>query len=334
MNLAQKAVLEAAKANGLTPMEQSAEFMLHDLVQACIDAMRKQTKPYNDLGEQQQDAVNATLQSTLKQTVVTAAHILSGAEVIKVPMLLQDFKAGKDIKLTGSIDSDDPGRYQLMDMAHSKSRVLILLQEMPYFEGLSNIRADKDQKPLDLEGDSKPAAGKKPPITKTKEKAEGKPINVAPKMLSDARDFIVIQQNSTVAGLQNFLHIDRTKAEHIHTLMEDEGVLTSKDATGMRQLIRKGEAASTGNDLDDQHPDLKTPDLTGEDTPVALTEELYEAIKDTVIKRQSVSVGVLMIDHALPEETVLDAIDRLELDEVISIEDDMGGRQVLIQPAA
>ncbi len=331
MNLAQRAVLEAAKANGLTPMEQSAEFMLHDLVQACIDAMRQQTKPYNDLGEQQQDAVNAKLQTDLKKTVITAAHILSGAEVIKVPMLLQDFKAGKDIKLTGSIDSDDPGRYQLMDMAHSKSRVLILLQEMPYFEGLANIRADKDQKPLDLEGDSKPAAGK--PASKGKAAKPDKVIEVAPKMLTDARDFIVIQQNSTVAGLQNFLHIDRTKAEHIHTLMEDEGVLTAKDATGMRQLIRKGEA-TTGNDLDEPQPDLKTPDLTGEDTAVDLTDEIYEAVKAKVIERQAISVGVIMIDHALSEEAALDAIDRLELDEVISTEDDMGGRQVLMQPSA
>jgi hypothetical protein len=37
-----------------------------------------------------------------------------------------------------------------------------------------------------------------------------------------------------------------------------------------------------------------------------------------------------MVDHGLPEDTILDAIERLELEEVISPEDDMGGRAVLI----
>lgn len=333
MNQAQKAVLEAAQAKGCNPMEISSEFMLHDLVQACIDAMRRQTKVYNDLSEQQQDAVNANLQSTLKQTVVNAAHILAGADMIKVPMLLQDFKAGKDIKITGLIESDDPGRHELMDMAHNKSRVLILLQGMNYFSGLDNITADKDQKPLDLEGEGKPAATK--PASKGKGKADKpeKKIEVAPKMLADARDFIIIQQNPTVAGLQNFLHIDRTKAEYIHGLMEDEGVLTSKDAGGMRQLVRKDATGTSGGDLDEQKTDSDVP-LTGEDTPIKLTEELYQAVMASVIKRQAVSVSGLMVEHALPEEAVLDAIDRLELDEVIAPEDDMGGRQVLVAQAS
>ena len=326
MNVAQKAVLKAAQDAGMLPMEQSAEFMLHDLVQACIDAMRGETKAYKDLSEQQMDAVNAKLQSTLKQTVITAAHILSGSEVIKVPMLLQDFKAGKEIKLTGLIDSDDPGRYQLMDLTHQKQKVLILLQDMNYFGGLDNIKADKDQKELPIGGDdTKPASGK----GKAKENAAAKPIEVAPKMLADARDFVVIQQNTTVAGLQNFLHVDLTKAQHIHNLLEEEGVLTAKDASGMRQLIRAGQ--TTGNDLHEQ-TDLN-PGLGDADVPVDLTEELYQAIKETVISRQSVSVGVLMVDHALPEDTILDAIERLELDEVISPEDDMGGRTVLIPKA-
>jgi hypothetical protein len=331
MNLAQKAVLDAAKANGLTPMEQSAEFMLHDLVQACIDSLRQQTKPYNDLGQQQQDAVISTLQSTLKKTVFTAAQILLGAEVIQVPMILTGFTAKKEIQITGVIESDHPGRLQLMDKAHLKAKVVVLLQDMDYFGGLDNIQSDKDQKPLDLDGTT--SQGKKAGSGKGKaDKPENK-IEVAPKMLIDAREFIILQQNTTVAGLQNYLHCDRTKAEHIHSLMEEEGVLTAKDASGMRQLIRTG----SGNDLDVEGStagESSGKELSGEDTPVALTDEIYFAIRETVVKRQSVSVGVLMVDHALPEETVLDAIERLELDEVVSPEDDMGGRQVLIPAAA
>jgi len=324
MNAAQKAVLEAAQAKGLSPMEQSSEFMLHDLVQACLDALRQQTKPFNDLGEQQQDAVISTLQSTLKKTVFTAAQILLGAEVIQVPMILTGFTAKKEIQITGVIESDHPGRLQLMDKAHLKAKVVVLLQDMDYFGGLDNITSDKDQRPLDWEGDGK--AAKKSGSGKAKEKsAEPKPITIPAKMLTDARDFVIIQQNTTIPGLQNLLKIDITKAERIHQLLEEEGVLTAKDAAGARQLKREG----SGNDLDDAGASGGG-DLTGEDTPVDLTDEIYFAIRDTVVKRQSVSVGVLMVDHALPEETVLDAIERLELDGVVSPEDDMGGRHVLV----
>jgi len=332
MNLAQRAVLEAAKKAGRSPMEQASEFMLHDLVQAVLDVLKAQTKVYSSLSEQQMDAVIGKVTETLKPTVLTACSIIASEGRNTIRMNLTGFKTGKEIQITGKIEHDDPGRYELMDKANEKASVSIIVQDQNYFGGLDNIQADKDQKPLDLEGDGKPAAGK--PASKGKAAKPEKVIEVAPKMLIDAREFIILQQNPTVAGLQNYLHCDRTKAEHIHTLMQAEGVLTEKDAGGMRQLIRKNpvESVIPGSDLDDQ-PDLKV-ELTGEDTPVALTDELYEAIKETVIKRQSVSVGVLMVDHALPEETVLDAIDRLELDEVISTEDDMGGRQVLIQPTA
>lgn len=326
MKPAQRAVLEAAKANGLSPMEQSAEFMLHDLVQACIDAMRAQTKVFNDLGEQQQDSVIQALQSTLKKTVVTAAHILQGADVIQVPMMLTGFNAKKEIQITGVIESDHPGRFQLMDKAHVKAKVLVLLQDMDYFGGLDNIQSDKDQKPLDL--DASEPQGKKAGPGKGKAPKPEKEIEIPAKMLADARDFIIIQQNTSLPGLQNLLKIDITKAERIHELLEEAGTLTAKGASGMRQLIRPG----SGNDLE-QEGQPGNEELTGEDTPVDLTDEIYFAIRETVVKRQSVSVSGLMVEHALPEATVLDAIERLELDEVVSPEDDMGGRTVLV-PAA
>lgn len=327
MNAAQKAVLELAKKEGRNPMEQSAEFMLHDLVQACLDVIRSQKKLYSELGEQQQDAVIASISSGLKQTVYTAASILAGADVVRVPFLLQDFKAGKDLKLTGIIDAADPGRFELMDKAHSKAKVVIVLQDMDYFSGMDNIQSDKDQKPLDL--DCTDPQTKKAGSGKGKAAKPEKEIEIPAKMLADARDFIIIQQNTSLPGLQNLLKIDITKAERIHQLLEEDGTLTAKDASGMRQLIRPG----SGNDLE-QEVTTNGAGLTGDDTPVDLTDEIYFAIRETVVKRQSVSVSGLMIEHALPEGTVLDAIERLELDEVVSPEDDMGGRTVLVPASA
>jgi hypothetical protein len=333
MNTAQRAVLEAAKKAGRSPMEQASEFMLHDLVQAVLDVLKAQTKVYSSLSEQQMDAVIGKVTDTLKPTVLTACSIIASEGRNTIRMQLTGFKTGKEIQVTGKIEHDDPGRYELMDKANEKASVSIIVQDQNYFSGMDNIQSDKDQKPLDLEGEGKPASTK--PASKGKGKTENpeKKIEVAPKMLTDARDFIIIQQNPTVAGLQNFLHIDRTKAEYIHSLMEDEGVITAKDASGMRQLVRKDSNGTSGGDLDEQQTDLDA-QLTGEDTPVKLTEELYQAVMASVIKRQAVSVSGLMVEHALPEETVLDAIDRLELDEVISTEDDMGGRQVLVAQAS
>lgn len=326
LNPAQRAVLELAKKNGVSPMEQSAEFMLHDLVEACLGVLRSQTKLFADLGEQGQDSAIQAISSQLKKTVYTAAQILQGAEVIQVPMQLTDFKAAKEIKITGIIDSDDQGRFQLMDKAHQKAKVLIVLQDMNYFEGMSDIQSDKDQKSLPLDG-AAPATGKG-----GKKKNEPKPVEIAPKMLDDARDFVIIQQNASVDALQNLFKINRLKADTIMELLEKEGTVrfVGTEATGRYELVRPGavyanepggEAAPDGlGAVEPQEPEL-----------TELTDELYAQIKASVIARQNADLGVLVVDHGVSDEVGQQAIDRLEMEEVISAEDDLGGRAILIQ---
>lgn len=357
MNPAQRAALELAQKNGLTPMEQSAEFMLHDLTQACLNILRTQKKVFSDLGEQQQDALIREISDKLKKTVYLAADILLGAEVVRVPMLLQDFKAAKDMKLTGIIESDHPGRFALMDKAHEKAKVTILIQDMDYFAGMSNIQADKDQKSLALDpgaegGAAQAAAGKKeesPRVTDPKPKAKNPP-KIPAKTLEQAREFIIIQQNGTLAGLQNFLKCDITKARAIHALLQEEGLLTSPvNDREDRNLVRAGEgqqdqqdqqAGQPGGDVQkfDGFEDLNT---EAKEIPVVqgnshgpkaeLTDDIYAEIMVLVIQRQSASLSTITTTLGVTDEVASDALDRLEMEGVVSEEDDLGGRSVLMQ---
>lgn len=350
MNPAQRAALELAQKNGLTPMEQSAEFMLHDLTQACLNILRTQKKVFSDLGEQQQDALIREISDKLKKTVYLAADILLGSEVVRVPMLLQDFKAAKDMKLTGIIESDHPGRFALMDKAHEKAKVTILIQDMDYFAGMSNIQADKDQKALDLaSGDEKPAAtGKKdetPRVTDPKPKTE-KPVKIPPKTLDQAREFVIIQQNGTLAGLQNFLKCDITKARAIHALLQEEGLLTAPvNDREDRDIVRKEEVQQEQqsdqqpgggqkfNDFEDLHTDAKDIQVVDGDSqaPKAdLTDDIYAQIMVLVIERQSASLSTITTALGVTDEVASDALDRLEMEGVVSEEDDLGGRSVLM----
>lgn len=330
MNLAQKAVLQAAKDAGDLPMEQSAEFMLHDLVQACIDQLRAQTKLFSEQSEQQQDASISKIQSDLKETVYVAARILAGADKIQVPFLLQDFKAGKDIKLTGLIDSDDEGRYQLMDLTHKKQKVLILLQDMNYFQGLDNIQSDKDQKALAL--DSAPETGKggkgkgssKTESPTSAKAVAAKPIEIPQKLLADAIEFVERNQVCTTAGLQNGLKIATKKAEAVQAKLAELGHI-ALDADGVYQIVRdkpKANDAEPGDSLS----------FEGDDTPLAkdLTDELYAKIRTKVIADGRVSVGALAVAFDLEAEVVEEAIQRLQDDAVISEEnEETGSREVL-----
>lgn len=332
MNLAQKAVLQAAIDAGKLPMEQSAEFMLHDLVQACIDQMRAQTKLYNDLGEQQQDAVNAKLQSDLKETVYTAARILAGAQVIEVPLLLQKLDTGKELKLTGIIASDDPGRHQLMDMAHKKQKALILLHDMNYFKGLDNIQSDKDQKALNLDSTapstSKPGKGKAASKTESPTSAKAiaaKPIELPEKLVADAIEFLQRNQVCTTAGIQNGLKIATKKAEAVQAKLAELGHI-ALDADGVYQIVREKAAPAAGDSLS----------FEGDDEPgsggagAVLTDALYAAIRTKVIADGRVSVGALSVAFDAETDLIDEAVKRLQDDGVISEEDEeSGAREVL-----
>lgn len=340
MNLAQKAVLKAAQDAGCLPMEQAAEFMLHDLVQACIDQLKIQVKLYADLGEQQQDTVHAKLQSDLKETVYTAARILAGAQVIEVPLQLDKLDTGKQLKLTGFIASDDAGRHQLMDMAHKKQKVLILLHDMNYFQGLDNIQSDKDQKALPLDDAPAPAGkggkGKTAPKVESPTSAKSiaaKPIEIPEKLLADAVEFIQKQQVCGASSLQNHLKIGGPKAKAVQAKLAELGLI-AQDDKGEYQIVRvtKVETKDAGSTAGTSSTPLSFDDEDAPKVAQVLTDALYADIKTKVILDGRVSVGALSVAFDLEADLVETAIDRLELDGVISpVDEELGTRTVLTQ---
>lgn len=253
MNSAQRAVVAAAKKDGLSPMEVAAELMNHDITEVILGLMRKREVAFNKLGEKEQDAVIAEIGAELKKITATAARVINSQGVECVQAKMKSLKIDGKLTATMVIEGDEPNRHVLTDKTHDKSDILIVLYSNNYNEGMSAHVGEKDQKPLDLEGDGKPA-GKKS-TTKAKASTEKK-IELTPKLIADGREFVTIQQNASIAGLQNYLHVGYDKADALLKLYEGEGLVkfVGTDQSGQYEIVRAGKAdaaisASTNPDL-------------------------------------------------------------------------------------
>lgn len=136
--------------------------------------------------------------------------------------------------------------------------------------------------------------------------------------------FATKHQNPTVAGLQNQLKIGVDKAEALHDKLEALGVLTAKDEHGLRRLVKFAE----------QHGD-GAQNTAGEqpaaDPLNAIDDETYVKVKAKVISEKRISTSFLQSEFALSEEQAKAAIERLEADGVVSEENELGGRKVLVE---
>lgn len=263
MNSAQRAVVAAAKKDGLSPMEVAAELMNHDITEVVLGLMRKREVAFNKLGEKEQDAVIAEIGAELKKITATAARVINSQGVECVQAKMKSLKIDGKLTATMVIEGDEPNRHVLTDKTHDKSDILIVLYSNNYNEGMSAHVGEKDQKPLDLEGDGKKSTPKANDSTEKK-------IELTPKLIADGRDFVTIQQNASIKGLQNILHIGYDKAEALLKLYESEGLVkfVGTDQSGQYELVRAGKA-------DADIPASTDPDLYGELT--------YSEVQQTVV---------------------------------------------------
>lgn len=372
MTPAQRAILAKAKKDGMKPSEVAAEFGVHDLVEAQLAILRGISVAYKDLGEKGQDAAIHELTEKTRVAVIDMLRLFMANGVKAIPFTLKSLNIDGKLKVTGFVAGDCPERHALTDKAHDKSEILLILSPRDYFEGLETIQGEKDQKslaidPVEPETPPEPAKGK--PATKTKEAAPkgkaaqrtndpkptsaaalaAKAIQLTPKSVEDAKAFILNQQNTSLAGLQNHLKIGIDKAQaHLDRQVADGViVLDEKSETGY-SIVREpaGEllpkepvdskegapADAGGADLSfdgDDPVDLGGEKFGGDDEPVALTDELYEQIKAHVLKKGKVSSGTIMVTFSLGDDTVTQALERLELDGVITEENDMGIRSII-----
>jgi S-DNA-T family DNA segregation ATPase FtsK/SpoIIIE len=314
MNSAQKAVISAAKKEGLSPMEIASELMNHDITEVVLGFMRKREVAFNKLSEQEQDSVIAELGSELKKITATACRVINANGVETVGATLKALKIDGKLTATMIIDGDEPNRHVLTDKAHDKSSILIVLYPNSYSEGMSAHVGEKDQKALPLDDEPAEQTGKKPKAGKAAPaKTAKKEIEIPPKLLTDARDFVTIQQNASIAGLQNHLKIGYEKADAILKALEGEGLVVwvGTEETGQYELVRAKPAYDA-----------------------ATMERFYAEACKAVIKAASADDAVMRDIYGDDDNAIEVALMRMEDDGIVSPPSPEGLRDVLTLPQA
>lgn len=262
-----KAIIQAAKRDGLLPSEVASKLLGHDLLESMIAQLSK-LEAYRRMSEKDQDGIIAAMTNDIQPAIKNAMRILNAAGVESVPFTLKGMKIDSKLTVTGTVDGDDPNRHILTDKAHDKSELLLVLYPRDYFDAMDQIEGEKDQKALPLDGEDKPA--RKPRTKKPAE--EAKAIEIPPKMLSDARDFVTVNCNPHISGLQNFLKIGYEKAVAILDVLADEGIVT-----------RTGEAPNDAFELVRAKPAAEAPARDAEGLPKTYGELTYAEVAQTVV---------------------------------------------------
>lgn len=319
MNSAQRAVVAAAKKDGLLPMEIASELLCHDLMEVMLTQLRKRQVAFTKLSEQEQDAVIAEIEFELKKSTSLAARVINAQGVETVGAKLKALKIDGKLTATMIIEGDEPNRHVLTDKAHDKSDILIVLYPNSYAEGMSVHVGEKDQKDLPLDGSpAKPA--KTTAVKEPKTKAAKKEIEIPKKQLDDARDFVTIQQNSSIAGLQNLLKCGYERANAILQALETEGLVVwvGTDEKGQYELVRNKAADSKA-------------------LPVFDSETLavmYSTACREVIKAVSTADSVLRPIYGDDDNLIEQALMQMEEDGIVSKPSAEGLRDVLTLPQA
>lgn len=317
MSAAHKALIAKAEADGLLPMERDASLIVHDMVNITRAQMARYEVGYNKMTEKQQDAVLGELADGYKALALTMARTLASGGVHSVPMLLQDLSI-KNGKITGIVDGSEAHFNELIAKVQDKSEVLIVLYAREFDAALSSIESDKDQRPLDLEGDKAPKSQRKNAATKASDLVPTKEVKLTPKLIADGRDFVTIQQNATLAGIQNHLKIGIDKAEALLKHYESEGHVkfVGTDQNGHYELVR----ASAVNP---------------EPLPVfdaATLEVMYSTACREVINASSADDSVMRQVYGDDDNLIELALMRMEEDGIVSAPSKEGLRDVLTLP--
>lgn len=347
MNAEQKAILAAAEKEGLSPCEKDARLVVHDMVNATRKAMQKYEVGYNKMTEKQQDAVLGDLEEAYKSLSLTIARTIASGGTPAISMTLKDMKISNGT-VTGIVDGADKHFNDLISKVQDKSEVMVVLFERQYADAMDNIQADKDQRALPLDAEDKQTKGAKadkaPRVSSPTSAASlaKKATELPAKLLEDARAFIDNQQVCTVSGIQNGLKIGAVKAVAVLDQMAAEGlvVLIGDSKSGEYQLNRVKTPVDKILEEAPDAADQMISDLTfdGDDSdvvdaefaPDGLTDELYEKIKAHVLKTKKYSVGSILITLDIDDDQVVElAAERLELEGVLSEENEVGLRELL-----
>lgn len=325
MTSAQRAVVAQAKKDGLSPMEIGAELMNHDITEVVLNLMRKREVAFNKLSEKDQDAVIAEIGFELKKITATAARVINGQGVECVKAKMKSLKIDGKLTATLVIEGDEPNRHVLTDKTHDKSDILIVLYPNNYSEGMSAHQGEKDQKPLDLDSEDQSKPEKKPRAAGSTKSAGAlaKSVELPPKLIEDARAFIIKNQVAKASSLQNFLKINTGKAEALQKLFESEGLIefVGTDASGEYEIVRAKTEVVSNLGLSPEEEGALVGGSAEDESPITeLTDELYDKIAAKTREKGSASAGALSVTFDIPFEIAEQAFDRMELEGVIDAE--------------
>lgn len=325
MKYEHRAIIDSAAREGKLPSELAQELLGHDLLKAMVTAISKPAVPFSKMSEQQQEGVIEDLKTELLPAISTAIGIIVSRNSHAVRMKLKKLETGTSFKLTGSIEKTQDHIHELMDLATDNSDVLVILHERDYVQGMDAVKGEKDQKPLDLDSPAPEKPEKKPRAASGTKSAGAmaKAVELPPKLVEDARAFIVDQQNCKASALQNFLKCNFGKAEALQKLFESEGLIefVGTDASGDYELVRKSAPTAESNEsgADDAESGNLAP--TGEAEPITeLTDDLYASIVAKTTEKGTASAGALSVTFDISFEIAEQAFDRMELEGVIDAE--------------
>lgn len=253
MSPEQRAIIAAAEKDGVSPIERDARLIVHGMVNATRDQMRKYQVGYDKMGQQQQDVVLADLTAAYNDLAMTIARALASAGTPFVIATCKKLEVSNG-NFTAIIKSDQDHYNDLISKVQDKGEVVIALYERQFRDGMDDIQSDKDQKSLPLDGDAKP--------TKPEKGAEPKAITLTEKQIHDGRQFLVEFRKPSISGMQAQLKIGFDKAVVALEHFADEGLIVR---LGDDKYEMAGTAPAAPSD----------PDLYGELT--------YSEVQQTVV---------------------------------------------------
>lgn len=350
MNSEQRAIIALAEKEGVSPIEKDARLIVHGMVNATRDQMRKYQVGYDKMGEAQQDAVIGDLTKAYEDLAITIARALASASTPAVVMTCKDLKVSNGM-FTATVDSDQTHYNDLISKVQDKGEIMAVLYERQYRDGMETIQADRDQKslPLDDEEPTKPKSKRASAGTGSATSAANlakKATELPPKLLQDARDFITNQQVCTVSGIQNGLKIGALKAVAVLDQMVAEGIVSfvGDSKSGEYQLVRSAPAVtptpgegSAEDALDFSSADglsfdgdMELDNEPSGNTGDILTDDLYAKIKEFVVKKGKFSVGSVLISLDIADDIIVEeAARRMEEEGILTEENDAGIRSLV-----
>lgn len=342
------AIVARARRDGLKPVELATELMGYTLVESMRDCIASHAVAFKNMSQVQQDSCIQQMTEAVKESIDLCIQVIASAGTRTVRMDLTSVAVGKKLKVVGVVAGTEEYKHDLIDLANDQGTAIVILNERDYLQGLDGIQGEKDQRDLPI-SEPEPNEPAKPAGKGSKEKAprSSSPTSAATiaknavqlpeKLLQDARDFITNQQVCTVSGIQNGLKVGMVKATAVLEQMAAEGlVVFVGDSKAGEYQLNRGKLAVDAIIAPTDKADEMLADLTFDGEPaaegnhtVSLSDEVYQKIKESVIRTKKVSIGGLSVAFDLDVDSIESAVKRLEEEGVVSEENEMGMREIL-----